>query len=262
MICSSQREALAELKKLADSNRQSILISGPSGSGKSYLSQQYANMLNIDDYSVISPKVTEIREALDSCLTITNPVMLEIHNLDTGVAAASYTLLKSLEEPLSHVYIIITCRNIDHVPDTIISRSAVVNIGPPTNNDIDAYGREKDTLKFNNVASRLVWQCVRSFSDADSVLSMSPDEINYYESLSEVCKFKDSVSNIIWKLGHYDGPGNKECNLELAIRSVAELMNNPFITKCAIECIRDLEKQRIAQHAVLAKFVFNAKFCE
>lgn len=260
MIFKSQVETIEELKKLASSNRQSVMIVGPSGSGKSYLAQQYANLSGIDDYSAIDPKVSDIREALDSCLTISNKVLLEIKNLDSGVPAASYTLLKSLEEPLPHVYIVITCRNADHVPDTIISRSAVVNLGPPTLSDIDNYGKQKDTLKFNNVSSRLAWKCVRSFTDADDVLNMTLDEIQYYESLSELCKFKDSVSNLVWKLGHYDS--NKECNLELAIRSVIELMHNPFITQCGIDCIRDLNRGRIAQHAVLAKFIFNAKFCE
>lgn len=260
MISNSQKEPIEQLKTLAASNRQSIIIEGPSGSGKTYLSQQYANMLGIDDFSIIEPKVASIREALDACLNLDNKLILEIENLDTGVPAASYTLLKSLEEPLPNVYIIITCRNLQGVPDTIISRSAVVTVGPPTLNDIDVYGKEKDTLKFNNVASRLVWQCVRSFSDADAVLDMTIDEIQYYESLAEICKFQDSVSNIIWKISHYNS--GKECNIELAIRSIIELMKNPFITTCGIDCIRDLTKSRIAQHAVLAKFVFNAKYCE
>ena len=260
MQANSQKEALKELQELAFARRQSIMIVGPSGSGKSYLCQQFANIVNVDDFYSVDPKVKDIRDALDSCLNITNPVVLEVRNLDTGVPAASYTLLKSLEEPLSNLYILITCRNIQQVPDTIISRSAIVTVNPPTINDIDEYGKLKDTLKFNNVSSRLVWQCVRSFSDADAVLGMTPDEIQYYESLSEVCKFKDSISNIIWKLGHYDS--NKECNVELAIRSIMELMKKPFITKCGIDCIRDLNKGRIAPHAVLAKFAFNAKFCE
>lgn len=260
MIANSQKESLQQLRLLSEIKRQSIIIEGPSGSGKTYLSKQYANMLNIDDFSIVEPKVATIREALDSCLSLSNNLVLEIENLDLGVPAASYTLLKSLEEPLPNVYVVITCRNLQGVPDTIISRSAVVTVGPPTLNDIDSYGKEKDTLKFNNVSSRLVWQCVRSFSDADAVLDMSIDEIQYYESLAEVCKFKESVSNIVWKIGHYDS--NKESNLELSIRSIIELMKNPFVTKCGIECIRDLNKGRIAQHAVLSKFVFNAKYCE
>ena len=260
MLANSQKTAIDELNELSRSGRQSILIEGPCGSGKTYLSRRFANALGVDDLSVINPKVSDMREALDGCLSIKNAVVLEIENLDLGVPAASYTLLKSLEEPLPHVHILITCRNIQQVPDTIISRSAVVTLSPPTLDDIDRYGAEKDKLKFNNVASRLVWQCVRSFSDADAVLEMSLEQVNYYESLAQVCKFNDSVSNIVWKLGHYES--GSDCNVELAIRSVMELMKKPFITKCGIECIRDLNKGRIAPHAVLAKFVFNARYCE
>ena len=260
MQANSQKESLQELKMLAQSNRQSILIEGPSGSGKTYLSKQYANMLGIDDFSIVQPKVNDIREALDACLSLNNKVLIEIENLDTGVPKASYTLLKTLEEPSPNMYLVVTCRNMQGVPDTILSRSAVVSVSPPTISDIDAYGKERDLLKFNNVSSRLVWQCARSFSDADEILDMNVDEINYYESLSEVCKFNDTVSNIIWKISHY--ASGKECNLELAIRSIMDLMHNNFVTKCGIECIRDLSNSRIAQHAVLAKFIFNAKYCE
>lgn len=260
MQTKSQQSALADLSKLAVSGKQSVMIEGPLGSGKSYLGQQYANMLSITDFIAVSPKVADIREALDNCLTVTNPVMILIENLDMGVPGAAYTILKSLEEPLPNVFIVITCRNMKRVPDTIISRSAVVSVSPPTDDDIDAYGKNKDTLKFNNVCSRLVWQCVRSFSDADIVLAMSPEEINYYESLSNVCKFTESVSNCVWTISHYES--GKESNVELSIRSIMKLMNNPFITMCGIECLNDLNKGRVAPHAILSKFVFNAKYCE
>lgn len=260
MHCDAQVEALKELKKLADASRQSVLIEGPPGCGKTYLSKQFANLLGVDEFHIVAPKVSEVREALDKVLQISTPVVLEIENLDLGVLSAAYTLLKSLEEPLAHVYIVITCRNVQAVPDTIISRSAVVTVGPPTDNDINNFGKETNLLSFNNINNRLVWHCVRSFSDAEEALKMTPAEINYYESLAEICKFKDSVSNIVWKIGHYES--NEECNVELAIRAIAELMHSPFITQCSIDCIRDLNKGRIAPHAVLAKFVFNAKYCE
>ena len=256
----SQNEALQELIKLAKVKRQSILIEGSKGCGKSWLCKEYANMLGVKDYSVVAPKVAEIREALDSCSSLSTPVVLCIENLDLGVAAASYTLLKSLEEPISNLYILITCRNMQMVPDTIISRSAVVNVGPPTVADIDLYGEQKNRLKFNTIKQRLVWQCVRSFSDADAALDMANEEIDYYESLSELCHFKDSISNMTWTIGHY--PSGKENNIELTIRAIMELMHKPFITRIGIDCIRDLNMGRIAQHAVLAKFLFNAKYCE
>ena len=180
MIPNCQTEPINELKRLAQSNRQSVLVEGPPGCGKTYLTQQYANTLNIDDFSIIQPKVADIREALDGCLSISNKVMLCIENLDLGQPASAYTLLKSLEEPLPHVYIVITCRNAKQVPDTIISRSAVINVGPPNDIDIDSYGKSKDAIKFANLCTRLVWHCVRSFSEADAAFNMSIDEIAYY----------------------------------------------------------------------------------
>lgn len=260
MNFNSQSAAIEELHKLSDANRQSVVIEGPPGSGKTHLTHLYADMLGIEDYSIVHPKVSEVKEALDSTLALNNNIMLVIENLDLGVKGAAYALLKTLEEPLPNLYIVITCRNLAGIPDTIISRSAVVNVSPPTLNDIDAYGDAKDHLKFSNLSRRLVWKCVRSFTDADEVLQMTNGQIDYYEALAEVCQFKESVSNIVWKLGHY--PDNSECNVELAIRSVVELMQKPFITKCGIECIRDLSKSRIAPHAILSKFVFNAKYCE
>lgn len=255
-----QQEAIEELKKLKAVNRQSVVIEGPSGCGKSYLSKEYANLLGVTDYSIVAPKVSEIREAIDNSISLNTPIVLTIENLDLGVAAASYTLLKILEEPTSNLYIVITCRNIQMIPDTIVSRSAVVNVGPPTDADIDLYGETKNRLKFNIVKERLVWQCARSFSDVENILEMTNDEVDYYESLSEMCHFKDSIANMTWSIGHYKS--GKECNIELAIRSIMELMHKPFITQIGIDCLRDLNQGRIAQHAVLAKFLFNAKYCE
>lgn len=260
MIFKSQNEATEELNKLAATNRQSVIIEGPSGSGKSYLSKEYANLLQVTDYMIVQPKVAEIREALDSSQELGTPVVLCIENLDLGVAAASYTLLKSLEEPAPNVYIVITCRNMKMIPDTIVSRSAVVTVGPPTNDDIDLYGQSKNKLKFNLVKERLVWQCTRSFADVDNILEMTNEEVDYYESLSELCHFKDNIANMTWTIGHYKS--GKDCNIELAIRSIMELMHKPFITQIGIQCLRDLNQGRIAQHAVLAKFLFNAKYCE
>ena len=260
MIFDCQIEPLNELSNLAKTQRQSVLIEGPSGSGKSYLAQQYTNMLSISDMITVAPKVADIRDALDNCIQIQTKVMLLIENLDLGVAAASYTLLKSLEEPLPNVYIVITVRNIKMIPDTIVSRSAVVSANVPTIKDINAYGKMRDELKYQAVKDRLVWRCARSFKDADSVLAMKPDYIVYYESLSELCKFTSNVSDLVWSISHYQD--NQPCDIELSIRAVMEIMHNSFITKCGIECLRDLSANRIAQHAILSKFMFNAKYCE
>lgn len=260
MIFDCQIEPLAELDNLHKVKRQSILIEGAAGCGKSYFAYQYANMLNISDIVVVQPKVADIREALDSSVQLQTDVVLVVENLDLGVAAASYTLLKSLEEPLPHVYIIITARNIKYIPNTIVSRSAVVTVNIPLPRDLNEYAKHKDEIKYQQIKDRLVWRCARSFTDADKILSMSLDQLDYYESLSDICKFSDNVSNIVWAISHY--ANNDPCDIELSIRSIMELMHTTFITQCGIECLRDLSANRIAQHAILSKFVFNAKYCE
>lgn len=256
----SQQEAIQQLELLAKSNRQSILIDGPSGSGKSFLARQYAGMVSVPDFASIEPKVADIREVTDACIQNGTKLLICVENLDTGVPAASYTLLKFLEEPIEGVYIIVTCRDIKMLPETILSRSAVVTVQPPRPEDINLYAEYKDRAKFLAVQNKRVWRCCRSFNDVDSIFAMNATQVDYYETIDQKCKFTDSISNIVWNLSHYDS--NTTCNLELAIRSIVDVKNTPFITRCGIDCIRDLAGRRIAQHAVLSKFAFNCKYCE
>lgn len=258
-IC--QQSALAELQSLSISNRHSILIEGPEGSGKTYLAKQYASMVNVADFQVIVPKVDAIKDAIDNCLQISTSIVLCIENLDIGVPGASYALLKFLEEPLPHVYIVVTCRNIKHVPDTIVSRSAVVMTAPPVDIDISTYSLSiGGAEKFKEFQSNRLWKCVRTFSDAETVLNMNANQLEYFNSLQELATFKDTVSNIVWKIGHY--ADNSETPVELVIRYLMELVSTPHIQKSGIECIRELTQGRIASHAALAKFAFDAKYCE
>ena len=255
-----QEEPIAELNKLAQAHRQSIIIEGARGNGKTYLARQYAKMIDILDFELVEPKVDSIRSSIEECIKINQPVVICIENLDKGVQSASYALLKFLEEPPANVYIIITCQNIQMVPDTIISRSSVVTLNPPIDSDLELYARDKFGGRYDDIKRISLWSSVRAFQDVDLVMSFSPDKISYFNSLSDTCKFNDSVSNIIWKLGHFDD--NTETPLEFVIRFVMNIVRTPFVEKCGIDCIRDLNQGRIASHAVLAKFVFNAKYCE
>lgn len=257
-IC--QKSTVAELQSLADSDRHSILIEGPEGSGKTYLAKQYASMIGIRDFQICIPKVDAIKECTNTCLQLDTPIVLCIENLDLGVPAASYALLKILEEPSPNLYILITCRNINRVPDTIISRSAVIIAAPPVDIDISSYSLNKNSDRFKEINQTPLWNCVRTFHDADTVLNMTTDQFLYFETLREITKFNDSVSNIVWNLGHYSD--NAETPLELVIRYIMEIMNTPYIHQKGIECIRDMAEGRVAKHAVLAKFAFECKYCE
>lgn len=257
-IC--QKASMSELEVLRNHACHSLLIHGPEGCGKSYLAKQYASMLDVSDFQQVCPKVDDIRLAMDECAQLKSPILVCIENLDLGVAGASYALLKFLEEPDPNVYIVITCRNINKVPDTILSRSAVVTACPPNFLDLSRYAITKNPNSFEYFKDTLLWKCVRTFKDADIVLCLTSGQVDYFKSLSETAKFKDSVYNILWKIQKY--PDNNSTPVELVIRYIIELSNSLHIKRCGISCIRDISQSRIASHAAIAKFVFECKYCE
>ena len=257
-----QRQAIEELKTLANSNSHSIMICGPEGSGKTYLAHEYSRMLGTTNYAVIQPSVSEIRSATESCIGTNSNMkfVICIENLDKGVLGASYTLLKFLEEPYDNIYVIVTCRNIRKIPSTIISRSVCVQACPPIYQDIQKYSMNKDEKRYNELKNNRLWRCIRTFSDADKVLKFDNNQIEYFNNLKSLMSFNDNVSNIVWTLGHF--PDNSETPIELVLRYIMECSTSRHLHRCAIECINDISSGRIASHTVLTKFVFDAKYTE
>lgn len=255
-----QTNTISELSSLASSDRHSILISGPVGCGKTYLASQYAKFLSVGDFQIVQPTVQAIKDSIEECYTLDHPVVICIENLDTGVSAAAYALLKFLEEPIHSVYIVVTCRNINRVPDTIVSRSVCVATAPPIDSDLSTYAESRNINQYLALKSSDIWRCVRTFQDADIVLSLTPDQLDYFNKLSNVLQFNDTISNLMWRLGHY--PDGTDSPLELVIRYLMEISNNFHVRQSGIQCISELSSSRIASHAVLAKFLFECKYCE
>ena len=253
-----QSEAIFSLNTLAASDRHSVLIHGCQGCGKTKLAQKYADILNVPDFQIVSPKVDEIRSVMDTCYNLNNPIVICIENLDTGVSSASYTLLKFLEEPASNVYVIVTCRNINTIPDTIVSRSACVVTSPPTDRDIDCYANDYNTIKYAKLKKSLLWRCVRTFTDVETVLNMSPNQVEYFNSLAKLSNFDDSIANMAWAIGHY--PDKTDTPLEIVIRYILELVNDPYVRRWGIECISELYAHTIASHAAICNFLFKSKY--
>lgn len=256
----SQKSVIEELTNLAEHNRHSIMIVGPHGSGKTHLAKMYASMLGIDDFLEISPKVEEVRRAIDTCIDLNTPVVMCIENLDKGVLSAAYTLLKFLEEPSDNAYIIITARNITKVPDTIISRSTVTITSPPTDVDIAEYAKLKNLSRYQSLCNNRIWKCVRSFADADMVLNLSGPQLQFFDDLSSKLKFQDTITNMSWNFGHY--PDNTETPIEFVIRYIMELVDTRHARLAGVSCIRDISSGRIAKHAALSKFLFEMKYTE
>lgn len=255
-----QVSAISQLQQFADRDIHSVVIEGPEGCGKTFVAKLFAKMLGISDFMVVAPKVSELKQAMNSCMDLGTPTILCVENLDTGVSAASYSLLKFLEEPLSSVYVVVTCRNIENIPDTIVSRCLVATVATPLDTDLVNYANLINSAAYTNVAKSPIWRCVRTFKDVDRVIGFRPEQLAYFQSLSSVLRFKDTVSNLMWKLGHFED--NSEAPVVLVIRYLVEIAQEPHIKQAGIRCITELSKSRIAAHAVIAKFIFECKYCE
>lgn len=260
LVMKCQNEAYSGLQLLSQHDAHAIIINGPPGCGKTYLAKQYGLMIGVSDFELVDPTVQSIRDAITKCYENSNAIVLCVENIDTGVLGASYTLLKFLEEPLPSVYLILTCRNINVVPDTIISRSSVIEVTPCTSSDINDYAEHVDFAKYSRLNKLSIWRVIKSFSDVHNVFALSNDQLNYFDTLSkDVMLFKDSVSNLCWKIEHY--PDNSPSPVELVLRYMI-CFSSGHIRSCAISCLNDLCSRRIGVHAVIAKFVFECKYCE
>ena len=256
-IC--QQDAIENLKLLAEHNQHGVLIVGNSGSGKTYLARQYAQMLGISDFYIINPVIADLKSTIDGCVTNGTSVVLCIENLDDGVIQAAYPLLKLIEDCPGYIYVVVTCNNLYSIPDTIPSRCALVTVNPPTDSDIRQYAESKDPTAYEFVSKHKVWECIKSMTDADIALKFTPEHIKYYNNITNIIQSKDSVSNIAWKLQHYDD--NSETPLAIVLRYIMGGLSGYKQSAC-IKCLNDLMDNRISKNAIVSKFLFDLKYCE
>lgn len=259
MMLKNQQEVMPDIQKLAAKRQHNILISGPEGCGKTYLAKLFAKEIGIEDFQIVESKVSSVKESIDSCVGVTNPLILCIENLDTGVSAVSYAMLKFLEEPSENIYIVITCRNVKRVPDTILSRCVTVSLSHMEESDLVAYAREKQPDRLSAIQKdEILWKCARSIGDVDKILEMTSTQIEYLHSLCGLFKSKDSVSGIIWKLQKYQD--STPTPIELVVRYLLYSNSDSRWFSACHRCLSALSDGRIGTHAVLAKLVFELKY--
>ena len=252
-----QTEAINNLKLLAEHKQHGVLIVGDSGSGKTHLAKHYSKLLGIPDFYIINPVISDLRTMIDSCVTNGTQAVLCIENLDSGVIQSSYPLLKLIEDCPSYLYVVVTCNNYYAIPDTIPSRCALVSVNPPTKSDIEQYAKSKDFDAYDFVSKNKVWSCVKGFNDADIALKFTVEQLKYFNNLPSVVNSKDSISNISWKLQHYDD--NSETPTVFILRY---LMNefDGYVRRVCIDCLNDLADNRISKSAILSKLLFEIKY--
>lgn len=257
----AQRGAVNSLKEFASKDKHSLVVEGPKGCGKSYLAKQYAHMLGFADVVSVAPKVSDVKSAFESFSKVDNKVLLIIENLDSGVASCAYVLLKYMEEPSDNLYVVVTCRSKKDVPDTILSRSMTVSVRPATEKDVSLYASKVHPDEYARVCRTKLWKCVRNFSDADEVCSLSQSHVEYFSKWSTLKPFNDSVSSISWKLSHYDD--GTEANPELVVKYVMESNKlSSHVVNCCRRCLDDLADRKVARYLTLTKLAFDLKYCE
>lgn len=257
MKLSYQSSAIQELKKLADSDRHSIIISGIAGSGKTYLANEFAKYLHIFTFHSIAPKVANLKELISDSYKLSENQVICIENLDKGVPAASQVILKYLEEPLPNVYVIITCNNISKLTSTVLSRSIQVNLNHPDKESLNVFARSLDARKYELVNTLEVYDACKSLSDIRNVMALSLDKLKYYEAFTSEKFWSQSIDQIIWQLGHF--PDNSKLDVKLGLQVIFATWQDPNDRFKILSALMSLEQDIISEHAVLSKLVLSLK---
>jgi hypothetical protein len=237
-----------------------VIISGTHGSGKTYLAHIYANYLHIPDFYLINPSMADIKSVITECINATNDIVICIENLDSGVLQVSYPLLKFIEDCPNHIYVVITCLNIRQIPDTILSRCALININNPFPADLNAWAELRNPSAYGKLKNTKLWKCINNFADADMILQFSPEHIAYFNTIEELLKFTAPISTITWKLQNFED--KSPTPIKLVIRYIMSLVTSPHKIKSCIDCLDALDNNNMSQNAVITKFVLENKYVE
>lgn len=256
----NQQEAIESLKILSTNRHHGVVISGTKGSGKSYLAKKYSEMLNVEDFYPVNPSMSDIKAVITLCTEATNDIVLCIENLDNGVLQVAYPLLKFIEDCPKNIYVVVTCLNIRQIPDTILSRCALVSINNPVADDIERYAKSIDLNMYNNLKDTPLWRCVRNLNDVDTLIKLSPEHLAYFDTIRSLVDFKGTVSTIAWKLQNYED--KTPTPISLVIRYIMQLINTTRCNNVCIKCLDALENSRMPQNAIITRFVFENKYCE
>lgn len=251
-----QSDSLDKLKQLAESDCHSILISGIRGSGKTYLASKFAKFVDAEIFNSIPAKVEDLRDAIDRSYTLPVKQVICIENLDDSRSAASQTILKYLEEPLPHVYVIVTCINTSELPSTILSRSIQLALNPPDAESLKAYGKSLNAPKFESIQPYAISACVKSYSEVKLLLSMTLDQIKYYEVFKDAKFWNQPSDTISWSLSHY--PDNTKAPGKFVFGVIYKYSNDLSRKLAALEALLALENQNISESAVIGRFVINS----
>ena len=120
-----------------------------------------------------------------------------LQNKDVGVRGASYSILKFLEEPMSNVYIVVTCRNRYKVPETILSRSVLATVSMPTTGNLKAFLATLQLSTHNYILNSPIWESVKTFKDVIMLSKLSVEKLDYLTKLSQIVITNQPISDLV-----------------------------------------------------------------
>ena len=247
--------AIETLKSLAKSGIQSIVISGPSGSGKTYCASLFRRFVKTDDFILVDPKMQDIRDMLCGAGESTTVC---IENIDSGVVGVSQAVLKFIETPPKGIYVIITCRRVDMIPETILSRCAHVVLPPITPMDLIEYVKTKYPAAADAVIKKTdVWSAVSNTHDIDWLCGLNERSLSDLSGLYATATSGGAISSIVWKLQHFSDGTN--LNTEFVMRYLMRNGKTPMIRNAFRKALDDITFH-IPAHAALSKAIMSVKY--
>lgn len=115
---------------------QFIVLQGDRGCGKTLLSNYIADKLNAYVSNIVNAKLDDIRDIITDSNTLSHNKVYLIQESEKLNIQSQNAILKLVEEPPKHTYIIMELTNIDKVLTTIQSRAKVLTFSPYTSDNL------------------------------------------------------------------------------------------------------------------------------
>lgn len=253
---SNQISAFSQLKTYADADRHVILIDGMHGVGKTYMANQYAELLNIPDFCVVPSVLSDVKQMIQSCTTASNRIVVCVENIDMAHTSVASVLLKFIEDIVSNVYVVVTCVNRCNIPSTVLSRCFCTTVGLPTSADLDQFMKAHHIVLSSE--QKILYKCVKSYSDIQQIVSMPLDKLSYFKELPEVLYAKIPISTKVYKLGHYSDKSSIPINLVFQYILCYTNPSNQIIS-CINACVQDMIKYNVPPYISLLKLCLEVE---
>lgn len=115
---------------------QFIVLQGDTGCGKTTMANYIVSKLNAYIYSVNNGKLDDMRNMIKDTTTLSHDKVYLIENSDKLNLQCQNAILKLVEEPPKHAYIILETKNINNLLTTIQSRARILTFEAYLNSDL------------------------------------------------------------------------------------------------------------------------------